>query len=95
MHGHHLNAAIKPQDIDNDAPPELSASACTRPEGRSTFVREGNGGVAEGLDNYLTIAGAEGQQHEAAAEAAAGSREVTAQVARGARPSTLTAGECL
>jgi len=76
-----LNSAIKPQDIEDSTPPELSASACTRPEGgRSTFVREGKGGVAESLDSYLTIAAAEGQQQVAAT---------------GVRPRTLTTQRCL
>jgi len=80
-----LNSAIKPQDVDNAAPPELSASACTRPEGgRSTFVREGKGGVAESLDSYLTITAAESQQQVAATEGAAG-----------VRPGTLTTQRCL
>jgi len=50
-----LNAALTPQEVDVSQPAQLSSNACA-PSGanaRSTFVREGRGGVAETPDGYL------------------------------------------
>jgi large exoprotein involved in heme utilization and adhesion len=65
-----LNTALKPQDVDASRPPELATNACAPSRGieRSTFVREGRGGVGEQPDGYLGSAPAE---HSSTADKAA------------------------
>jgi large exoprotein involved in heme utilization and adhesion len=50
-------------------PPELSANACQRDSSHSTFVREGQGGVAPAPDDYATGRAAGARAGESAAQA--------------------------
>jgi filamentous hemagglutinin family protein len=64
-----VSAAVLAQTIELAAPPELSANVCTPSNTavRSTFVREGRGGVPPAADDYLV--GHSSAMHPAAASA--------------------------
>lgn len=51
-----LNSSIQPQEVDVSKPAELGNDVCApaTPGARSTFIREGRGGVAESPDGYMT-----------------------------------------
>jgi hypothetical protein len=57
-----LNSSIQPQEVDVSKPAELGDDVCApaTPGARSTFVREGRGGVAESPDGYMTTMPASG-----------------------------------
>jgi hypothetical protein len=50
-----INGALLPSEVELTTPPELSANACRPNAGttRSTFVREGRGGIAPSAVDYL------------------------------------------
>jgi len=49
-----LNSALAVPDVNIERTPELASNACHREGNRSTFVREGRGGVAANPDGYQT-----------------------------------------
>jgi hypothetical protein len=50
-----LNSALRLPDVSVARKPELTANACRRDGKRSSFVREGRGGVSPAPDGYLSI----------------------------------------
>jgi hypothetical protein len=75
-----LNSALAPPDVSVSKKPELSSNVCRRSQARSTFVREGRGGVATDPQGYLTAgttAPASANLH-ASANPTAGTRVITA-----------------
>jgi hypothetical protein len=56
-------------EVSAAKPPELSANACQRDSSHSTFVREGQGGVAPAPDDYATGRAAGARASESAAQA--------------------------
>jgi hypothetical protein len=48
-----FQSSLRIPDVSAAKAPELSANACQRDAGHSTFVREGRGGVTPGPDDYL------------------------------------------
>lgn len=53
-----LNSALTAPDVHATRAPELASNACRRDSARSTFVREGRGGVAPAPDAYLNSSAA-------------------------------------
>jgi large exoprotein involved in heme utilization and adhesion len=51
-----FNAALATPDVSVTKTPELTSNACRRDKNRSTFVREGHGGIPPGPDGYQTAA---------------------------------------
>jgi filamentous hemagglutinin family protein len=49
-----FNSALATPDVSVAKAPELSSNACRRDKSRSTFVREGRGGIAPSPDGYQT-----------------------------------------
>jgi large exoprotein involved in heme utilization and adhesion len=56
-------------EVSAAKPPELSANACQRDSSHSTFVREGQGGVAPAPDDYVTGRATGAPAGESAAQA--------------------------
>jgi hypothetical protein len=49
-----FNSALAVPNVSVEKAPELAHNACQREGNRSTFVREGRGGIASGPDSYQT-----------------------------------------
>jgi len=49
-----FNSALATPDVSTAKAPELASNACRRDKSRSTFVREGRGGVTPSPDGYQT-----------------------------------------